>query len=93
MSGVNFLDKININNVDIQYQDIVEEIGVENFIKIITKFGGTSVYIPKLSKVYSTEIRYYIISNYNGSNKRKLANLFGFSDKTIQNIISENICK
>lgn len=93
MREVDFLNKININNVDVQYQDIVEEIGVENFIKIIAKFGGTSVYIPKLSKVYSTEIKYYIISNYNGSNKRKLANLFGLSDKTIQNIIKENLGK
>lgn len=87
----NFFDNININNVDPKYQEIVEEIGVENFIKLIDKFGGSTIYIPKLNSAYSNEIKSYVISQYNGYNKRKLANKFGLSEKTIQNIISENI--
>lgn len=87
----NFFDNININNVDPKYQEIVEEIGVENFIKLMNKFGGSTIYIPKLNSAYSNEIKSYVISQYNGYNKKKLANKFGLSEKTIQNIISENI--
>ncbi len=83
-------NKINLNDIDIQYRDIAEEIGIENFIKIVEKFGGTSLYIPKLKTVYNDAIKKLIIEEYNGYNKKKLARKYEISERTVQSIVNEN---
>lgn len=83
-------DNLELNDIDENYRDIAEEIGVENFIKIVKKFGGTSLYIPKLKTVYNDIIRRLVLKEYNGHNKKKLAVKYDVSERTIQTIISEN---
>ena len=46
-----WLEEITLDDIDGQYRHIAEIIGVEQFIELIEKLGGTSWYIPKKDRV------------------------------------------
>ena len=69
------------------YRDIANEIGVENALAIYRLFHGTQVSFP--NRLFSTEYTHKaIISEYDGSNVRQLAQKYNYSERSIWRIIS-----
>lgn len=69
------------------YRDIADEIGVENALVIYRLFHGTQVSFP--NRLFSTEYTHKaIISEYDGSNVRQLAQKYNYSERSVWRIIS-----
>ena len=69
------------------YEEIANEVGSENAIKIHNLFKGQQIQFPQ--KLYKKEYIYsYIRQNYNGQNIRELSQKFGYSDRRVRQILT-----
>lgn len=85
-----WIDEITIEDIDEQYRHIAEIIGVEQFIELIEKLGGTSWYIPKKDRVLNEARKRKIKKEFNKYNRRELALKYGVSERTISYLAEEN---
>lgn len=70
------------------YEEIAVELGPEAAVVIHKLFKGQQILFPQ--KLYKKEYIYsYIKQNYNGKNVRELARKFGYSDRRVRQILSE----
>lgn len=82
---INYLSK---EDLPILLQDLVDLIGIENFIKLIKVYGGSSLYIPNENSILKP-IRNRLIKEYfNGNNYKQLAKEFKISEMQVRNIIN-----
>ncbi|PWL87825.1 MAG: Mor transcription activator family protein [Escherichia coli] len=70
------------------YRDIANLLGVEAAIKIHSAYRGTQVTFP-VSLVTKDFIADKIIREYDGTNIKKLASKYGYSEKWVKKIIKE----
>lgn len=70
------------------YQDIANEIGVENAIVIYNLFHGTQVSFP--NRLFSKEyIHKAIVDEYNGNNVTQLAQKYNYSERSVWRILKK----
>ena len=82
---INYLSK---EDLPILLQDLVDLIGIENFIKLIKVYGGSSLYIPNENSILKP-IRNRLIKEYfNGHNYKQLAKEFKISEMQVRNIVN-----
>mgnify|MGYP001860339826 CR=1 FL=1 len=74
---------------DPQFQEIIEKIGVENFLHIVEFFGGGAVYIPKKERITAVARNERIRSEFNGYNHKELARKYRLSTRSIRDIVKE----
>ena len=68
------------------YKEISEKLGMETALEIYQLFKGQQVTFPM--RFFNSEcIRKIIIQEYDGTNLKKLAVQYGYSEKTIRRII------
>ncbi len=70
------------------YRDIANLLGVEAAIKIHSAYRGTQVTFP-VNLVTKDFIADKIIREYDGTNIKKLASKYGYSEKWVKKIIKE----
>jgi Mor family transcriptional regulator len=71
------------------YKEISEKLGMETALEIYQLFKGQQVTFPM--RFFNSEcIRKIIIQEYDGTNLKKLAVQYGYSEKTIRRIIRES---
>ena len=71
------------------YDDIIEEIGIDNFIKLCKLRGGMSVYIPKYSCVIRLARNRDIVKRFNGVNINSLAREYRLSVSYVRRILKK----
>lgn len=71
------------------YRDIVEEIGVANFIKLAELIGGATIYIPKAESFLRPARDLRIKQEFNGYNHVELARRYNLSERWIRAICGE----
>lgn len=78
--------KTDISGLNDVYQDIAEEIGIENTLAIYKMFRGTQISFPNrlFSKEYTHEA---IVNEYNGKNVPQLARKYNYSERSIWRIL------
>lgn len=81
--------KITVEDITSEEQlKIVEVIGLEAYLKLVTEFGGLALYIQKADyltkKVRDREIKRL----FDGGNYRKLALKFNLSEAMVRTIVS-----
>ena len=69
------------------YDDIIEEIGIDNFIKLCKLRGGMSVYIPKYSCIVRLARNRDIVKKFNGVNFETLAREYRLSTSYVRRIL------
>ena len=69
------------------YDDIIEEIGIDNFIKLCKLRGGMSVYIPKYSCIMRLARNRDIVKKFNGVNFETLAREYRLSTSYVRRIL------
>ena len=70
------------------YREIGESLGIETAVAFYGYFRGQQISYPM--RLLSAEgVRRCIIREYNGSNLRQLAVKFGYSEKSLRRILSE----
>lgn len=70
------------------YQDIVDALGLENFLTLSDLCGGLSLYIPKRESLERDCRDREIRSRFDGGNYKVLAAQFRLSERQIRKIIS-----
>ena len=71
------------------YRKVCILIGLEPANKLCRAYGGTQLYVPKISSI-STKLTYQKIrSEFNGVNLKKLAVKYGYSEVWIRKIINQ----
>ena len=72
------------------YKEISEKLGMDAAIDIYQLFKGQQVTFPM--RFFNAEcIRKIIVQEYDGSNIKKLAVKYGYSEKTVRRIIRESV--
>ncbi|SHF45497.1 Mor transcription activator family protein [Desulforamulus putei DSM 12395] len=71
------------------YRDIVEKIGVANFIKLAELVGGATIYIPKAESFLRPARDLRIKQEFNGYNHAELAKRYNLSERWIRAICGE----
>lgn len=73
-----------------EQRQIAEVIGVENYLKLTRKFGGTTIYIAKAEEIVKRNERdEKIREEFDGSNYAQLAFKYGLTEVWVRNIVSE----
>ena len=80
----------NLDKIPSQFRYIVDIIGIEPLLVLCEKFGGSALYIPTLKRLFAECIAEQIKYEFNGCNYRELAVKYGFCERTIRNITSNN---
>jgi Mor family transcriptional regulator len=83
---MSLLDTITADDLDGEQREIAELIGIENYRKLVTHFGGTSIYIFQAESIVKDKRDNEIRKQYNGYNSRELAIRYNLSDRTIREI-------
>lgn len=68
------------------YQELKQIIGVEATMKLFDEYKGTQLSFP-IRLVSRQYLQQAIATEYDGTNKRKLAKKYGYSQRTIERII------
>lgn len=90
-SDAEIMDKVDLDDLPLQVKEIAEVIGIENTKKLISVLGGSSYYVPKVSTfrtiVFAKDMQ-ADKSLIHRHSYRKLGKMYGISDATIYNTIS-----
>lgn len=71
------------------YDDIIEEIGIDNFIKLCKLRGGMSLYIPKYPCITRLARNREIVKRFNGVNINSLARQYRLSVSYVRRILKK----
>lgn len=82
--------KIRFEDIPEEYQDIVENLGIENFLKLCRLCGGQSLYVPKIETLEREGRDREIRARFNGGNYRAIAVQYRLSERQIRKIINGN---
>jgi Mor family transcriptional regulator len=82
------LDYLTKEDIPTSFRDIVDEIGIGDFIKICKLCGGSSLYIPTENSLIKPIRNRVIRESFNGGNYKELARKFNVSEVQIRKIVS-----
>lgn len=78
----------NPSNFVPMYEEVARVIGTEDTVKLYEYFKGQQICFPQ--RLYKTDyIVKYVKENYNGSNIRELARMFGYTERRIRQLLKE----
>lgn len=82
--------ELKINDLRDEQRQIAEVIGLEAYLELSRKFGGTTIYVAKAEEIKrridrDTQIR----EEFNGNNYTQLAVKYGLTEVWIRNIVYE----
>lgn len=73
-----------------EQREIAEVIGLDSYLQLTKKFGGTSIYIAKAEEILNRKNRDEKIRNeFNGCNYAQLAGKYGLTEVWIRTIVLE----
>lgn len=90
---VNYIDKITLENLKEEQKEIAEIIGIENYIRLVKCFGGSSIYIHKADTISRVIRDEQIKIEFNGHNYKELALKYNLSTNQIREIVDKDILK
>lgn len=82
-------DKIAIEDLNEDRQDVASVIGIENYIKLCEEFGGTSLFFPKMDNLARNCVYKKVIELKDVMSKEQTAKMLGLSRSTVYKIINE----
>ncbi len=86
---MDLLYEMKIENLDEEQQALAETVGMEAYIKLVRKYEGLLIYIPKAESLVKTVRDEKIREEFNGGNYRELATRYGLTETWIRNIVSD----
>ena len=85
-------DNITLEQLSPSQREIAEVIGLESYIKLVRRFGGSKgIYIPKYSELLRPSRDMEIIEEFNGYNFNELAAKHNLSVRTIYKLVSSHV--
>lgn len=89
LKNEDWLNNIDIEDLDDPYYEIANKLGLEVAMKIAKMFQGSQIYFPKLEKTCSPKRKELIKTEFNGYNFKELAQKYGYSERWIREICSD----
>jgi len=80
---------INMEEIGERYKDIVNKIGIENFIYLTKEAGGGNCYVPKMDSFLKNTRNRKIAEEYNGYNVKQLSKKYNLSARWVREIIKK----
>ena len=71
---------------DNQWKQVAEEIGIENFCKMLKIVGGATLYIPQLDNILRPVRDARIKAEFNGYNHPELARKYGVTERWVRQL-------
>ena len=87
MSDISSLGAIRREDIPEEYHDLVDVLGMDTFLLIVSLCGGMSLYIPQLDTLRRDGRDREIRALFTGGNYRALATQFNLSERQIRKII------
>jgi Mor family transcriptional regulator len=84
-------DHIGVEDLCGRQREIAELIGIGNYLKLVKRFGGDSLYIQVSHKLAKSRRNAEIKRNFTGKNYNELAQSNNLSARQVRNIIPRNI--
>lgn len=72
-------------------REIAELIGLENYVKLVRRYGGDDIYIQKYTEMLKPSRDREILAKFNGYNYAELAAEYDLSVRSIYKIVSHVI--
>ena len=72
------------------YREISEKLGMDTAMEVYQMFKGQQINFP-VRFFNPAKIQQIIVQEYNGSNVRRLAIKYNYSEKTVRRIIKESL--
>ena len=85
------LEKVRLEDLDQEQQEVAELIGLENYKKLMAEYGGVSIYIPKADRLERLERNDKIRAEFTGYNFRDLAVKYGLTEVSIRSIVADKV--
>lgn len=83
------IEDTTIKDIGERYREVVEIIGIRNFILLSNYARGDELYFPKVENVVSPARNRRIKKEFNGYNGKELADKYNLTIKQIQNIMKD----
>ena len=80
------LDRVQMSDLDEEQQQVAELIGLDNYKRLVSVFGGLSIYIPK-ADAWERMAR----DEFDGYNFKELAGRYGLTEVRIRSIVSDKM--
>lgn len=84
---------ITLENLKEEQKEVAEIIGIENYIKLVKYFGGSSIYIHKADTISRVIRDEQIKEEFNGRNYKELALKYNLSVNQIREILDRDSLK
>lgn len=85
--------KITLNDLTETQREMAELIGLEAYLKLCRRFGGSSPYIPEYDEVEKPSRDRKIKEDFDGYNIRDIARKYGLSERHMYNILPQKFRK
>lgn len=72
-----------------QCEDFIRLIGMKATVRLLSEYGGVTIYIPKLNSIEKEKRRLNIIREFDGKNASVLARKYGVSNRNVQLWVKE----
>ena len=84
------MEKLLIEDIPIQYQDIAEFLGIDTFIEFCRYFGGSYIYVPNI-KTFEAKIRDrdIIVMRNNGASIKSIAKKYNVTTNYVGKILNK----
>ena len=81
--------EILIESLHEDLHNMVDIIGIDNFIKIVKIYGGSAIYIPTYKTILIQERNKNIIKEYDGSNISYLRKKYNLTNSQIRKLLKK----
>lgn len=79
--------EIKPEDIEMKYDDVVNSIGFENFIKLCQLMGGAQLYFPKIENIKRPAVYRKIKQEFDGRNTKALAQKFNYTESAVREIL------
>ncbi|MDD3415502.1 MAG: Mor transcription activator family protein [Lachnospiraceae bacterium] len=91
MTEKEIISKLVIDDLQEPHRQIAESIGLESFLKLVSSFGGSAIYIPQMKEIVKNRVYQMIQDEFDGTNIKTLANKYNVSESTVYNVVREQL--
>ncbi len=86
---MNYIDKITLDDLSEEQREVAEIVGLENYIKLVKYFGGSSIYIHKANTLSRNIRDIEIRDKFTGRNYKELSLQYNLSTNQIREIVDK----
>lgn len=85
------IDNLQLEDLSSEQRELADVIGLESYKRLITIYGGSSIYIPKVDNFLRADRNDRIKQEFNGWNFKELSQKYDLTEVQIRNIVNDMV--